>query len=437
MKYNHYSIIIILLIIFSSKCFSQTEHIYPNSEWKYELEKNPCNYLNTISNFVRDSMNTTGLMIIKSGKVVAEYGDTKEISYLASTRKSVLSMLYGKYVMNGTIRLDETLDELKIDDVTELLPIERQATVDDIINSRSGVYIPGSNPGSQANIPKRGSIKPGTKFVYNNWDFNVAGTILEQKTGKSVYAILKQDIADQIGFQDFKISNQEKQGDTLKSKHLAYHFFLSTRDMARIGYLMLRKGRWNNKQIIPEEWIKKSTSKVSDTEFGNYINGYSYMWWLYNNQKSSLLEGAYTATGAYGQFITVIPKLDMVIAHKTKNVYERITQIKDYDKLIALILAGEENIISNTENINISKYCGTYKEVKENGETAIYEIYAENGQLKMKGGGFNPSLQLCDIKSGIITISELGGRQVSLEFEFDDNGKILGYTINNLYLTKN
>src|SRR5262245_3390976 len=121
---------------------------------------------------------TTAMMAIVGGRVVFEYGDVSRVSYLASVRKSVLAILYGNYVDSGKIRLDKTLEQLKIDDIGGLLPIEKQATVADLLGARSGVYHPASNPGdSLADAPPRGSQKPGTYFLYSNWDFNALGTI--------------------------------------------------------------------------------------------------------------------------------------------------------------------------------------------------------------------------------------------------------------------
>src|SRR5690349_192802 len=68
---------------------------------------------------------TTSLMVVTSGKVAYRYGFTEQVSYLASARKSILSMLYGKYVANGTIDLDHTIADLGIEEDKGLLPIEK------------------------------------------------------------------------------------------------------------------------------------------------------------------------------------------------------------------------------------------------------------------------------------------------------------------------
>lgn len=286
--------------------------------------------LDLLTSFLENNLTTTGMIILQNGKVIYEYGDIKEVSYTASCRKSILSMLYGKYVENGTIDLNQTIGDIGINEEDGLLPQEKEATINNIITARSGVFhIPVNGGYDEANILKRGTVKHGDYWVYNNWDFNVAGAILEQKTGNSIYQEIENQLAIPLGFQDWNIKNQKKKYKDSKSQYPAYHIYLSTRDMAKIGQLMLNKGNWNGKQIISQNWIEKTTTTVTPTDtvnkrYGRTIESpfqfsYGYMWWLVDNLKHYPdFEGAYSATGYGGQFITVIPKLNMVIAHKTK-----------------------------------------------------------------------------------------------------------------------
>ncbi len=69
-----------------------------------------------LDNFMRRATGTTGLVIAVKGRIIHTYGDIREVSYIASCRKSVLSMLYGNYVERGMIEQDATLEELGIDD---------------------------------------------------------------------------------------------------------------------------------------------------------------------------------------------------------------------------------------------------------------------------------------------------------------------------------
>jgi CubicO group peptidase (beta-lactamase class C family) len=94
---------------------------------------------------------TTSLMVVAGGKIAFKYGDVTEVSYLASARKSILSMLFGHCVESGAIDLEGTIGDLGIDDVGGLLPVERSATIADLLTTRSGVYHPAANPGSDEN----------------------------------------------------------------------------------------------------------------------------------------------------------------------------------------------------------------------------------------------------------------------------------------------
>jgi CubicO group peptidase (beta-lactamase class C family) len=110
-----------------------------------------------------------------------------------------------------------------------------------------------------------------------------------------------------------------------RSVHPAYHFYLSTRDMARFGYLILRGGGWNGQQIVPADWVKTMTSVVTPVDEMNPENyrrgpfGYGYLWWIWDGPANTgIYRGGFTGVGAIGQYITVLPELDMVIAHKTR-----------------------------------------------------------------------------------------------------------------------
>jgi CubicO group peptidase (beta-lactamase class C family) len=268
---------------------------------------------------------TTSFVAVVDGRILVDYGDATHLSYIASVRKSVLAMLYGNYVDRGVVRLDKTLKDLKITDVGGLSDQELEATVADLLGARSGVYHPASYSGDDlASAPPRGSQKHGTYYLYSNWDFNVLGTIFEQETGRNIYDALESDLARPVGMQDFDRSLQKKEGDLTKSIHAAYPMWFSTRDMARIGYLMLHEGNWAGKQLVPRDWarrIVKVNTPIAEMNPPHYRSerlGYGYLWWVFDGPTATgPYEGAYTAVGAGGQFITVLPKLNLVVAHKT------------------------------------------------------------------------------------------------------------------------
>ncbi len=330
---------------------SATEAVYPGTTWERVDRDGLRDYgwspedLRRTFEFIRDSANTTGLVVVDRGRVVFTYGDIEELSYLASVRKSILSMLYGKWVENGTIDLDATLADMGMDDVGGLLDVEKRATIHDLVTARSGVYHAASNGGDDlASAPERGSQEPGTYMLYNNWDFNAAGAAFELATGRDIYDELGEQLAGPLQFQDWDRSAQHKSGNLEISRNPAYHFWLSTRDMARIGYLMLREGEWNGDQIVSGDWIHRITGVFTPLEEMHPLSrrdgyfGYGYMWWVWDGPRAvGPFEGAYTARGAIGQWITVLPAVDMVIAHKTNSVYSRTTSWESWQRMIELL----------------------------------------------------------------------------------------------------
>ncbi len=280
--------------------FSVNAQIYPNPTWSYNEDPSKEGWDSKkgsdFRNYLIDSTYITGLQIIHGGKIVFEYGDVVENSYIASCRKSVLAMVYGKHVVSGQININKTLSELNIDDVGGLLPIEKKATIRDLIAARSGVYHTPAYPGGTEQFaPERGSKEPGSYWLYNNWDFNTAFHVFEQETGLDFYDELESQLVEPLHMQDWDRTLQAKYGDTSLSKFITYPIWLSTRDMSRIGLLMLRRGKWNSLQVIEESWIEEMIAyKTSSAEVYTNIPvfrnsgidfGYGYMWWLWDNPK--------------------------------------------------------------------------------------------------------------------------------------------------------
>jgi len=263
---------------------------------------------------------STALMVVTDGKVVFEWGKTANNIFSHSARKSLLSALYGIYVADGKIDTSMTLEQLGIKERIPLTEFERQAKIIDLLKARSGVYIPAAAEVKSMRDarPKRGSHKPGTRWYYNNWDFNVLGTIFRQQTGEDIYEAFKKRIADPIGMQDFILEKQQYSYEENFSIHPAYPFLISTRDMARLGQLFLQQGKWNGEQIIPSDWVKDSTRSYSDT--GKPATGYGFMWWIITGDFYGMKAGDYYASGYGGQKIFVLPRINTVVVHRI-NIY--------------------------------------------------------------------------------------------------------------------
>jgi CubicO group peptidase (beta-lactamase class C family) len=309
---------------------SKSEETFPGKSWqplsssekvKWSAEKLAAAraYANA------DSIHTSAVMVVQGGEVVDQWGDINQKIDCYSIRKSLLSALYGIYSAEGAIDINQTLEQLGIDDSPEpLTKEEKQARVVDLLRARSGVYhkVDFETESMQKGRPLRGSHAPGTFWYYNNWDFNVLGTIFEKKTGLKIGDAFYQRIAKPIGMEDFQPSDVFYFGGPL-SIHPAYHFEITARDMARFGLLYLRHGRWKGKQIVPEAWIEKSSHANEMVKYDGADNGgYEYLWWVdYGGVHfpEVSLPGIYSARGNGAHYIFIIPTLDMVIVHRTDN----------------------------------------------------------------------------------------------------------------------
>ena len=265
--------------------------------------------LETIWGLAR-SLGSTSLIILHQGRTILDRGDTVKKTSSHSLRKSLMNALIGRAVDQGLIDLDLSLADLGIDDRQPLSATEKQATVKDLLMSKSGVFLPAAAESDEMkrNRPPRHAHLPGTHFFYNNWDFNALGTIFSKATGRSIGGAFGDWIAGPLGMEDFRIEDVHLSWDPA-SIHPAYPFYVTTRDLAKFGQLYLQEGQWQGQRIIPAQWIKESTSAY--TCFEDMI-GYGYLWWTY-------FKDGFFGAGFGGQYLVVIPSRDLVIVNRVDS----------------------------------------------------------------------------------------------------------------------
>ncbi|MDQ0255121.1 CubicO group peptidase (beta-lactamase class C family) [Evansella vedderi] len=291
-----------------------------------------------------DSLNSTAAMVIYDGKVLLSWGNVSHNTNAHSVRKSFLSSLYGIEEEQGNINLNKTLAELNIDDEPPLNEREKQATIENLLTSQSGVFHQAGEESwtMRRNRPTRGSHEPGTHFYYNNWDFNVLGTIYNAETEADLFEKFNVEIAEKIGMEDFTLYQTEYSDELRRSIHPSYLFRVSARDMARFGLLFLQNGKWGNEQIIPNSWVERSTSPQAEVP-GNSVYDYGYMWWVATKGPLSEL-GLFSAIGRYGQSIDIVPEKDIVFVHRvdsnrrTLGLFQRSVNQNQRLHLLQLIL---------------------------------------------------------------------------------------------------
>ncbi len=125
------------------------------------------------------------------------------------------------------------------------------------------------------------------------------------------------------------------------SEHPAYPFRMSARDMARFGLLYERNGKWGDQQVLTADWVAKSQEPYSKA-WGN--RSYGLLWWISGDEELAEY-GMYSALGAGGHAIDVLPGADLVLAFRVNTFEGRRVADTERAKLLKLILAaktGEE-----------------------------------------------------------------------------------------------
>ena len=313
------------LIIAGTSVFAGAQDKFPGEKWENAASPEFLGWssegLRSADAFAR-TLQTDAYLVVQHGVIVHEYGDTARATNIHSMRKSILSVLTGIYRDRGMVALDRTLAELGIDDNRGgLTPVERQATVRQLLEARSGIYHSAAYETSDmaAKRPARSSFRPGEHWYYNNWDFNALGTIFRRFTGKSVFESLRDDLAGPLQFEDFDYRADTHFEFESASEHPAYVMRLSARDLARIGLLMCRKGVWRDHRIVSENWVAESTTSYSETDEPG--RGYGYLWWVNTGR------GTFSANGHRGQIMIVNPARDLVFVHKVDTEKDRARKV--------------------------------------------------------------------------------------------------------------
>jgi len=336
----HRALVASLLLGFAARAACQS-NVVPGAEWKQLASPEQAGWslgnLKKIQAYIEE-IGSTSALIVQHGVVVAAWGDVTHRSNLHSCRKSLLNALIGIAVAEGKINLDDTLEKLGIDDnKPSLTAEEKQATVRDLLQARSGVYHAAAyeTASMKEERPRRGSHPPGTVWYYNNWDFNTLGYIYETATGTKIFSAFETKIAQPIGMQDFRPSDGHYEFIS-HSRYPAFVFDMSARDFARFALLYLHGGRWNDVQVVPEDWVKASTRPYSDTPSG----GYGYLWWTGDAASGTTREipfprGSFWAEGHLGQYAVVVPGLDLIIVNRLD---EKMTRRAIHKRQMAILV---------------------------------------------------------------------------------------------------
>ncbi|HIY25588.1 MAG TPA: beta-lactamase family protein [Candidatus Acutalibacter pullistercoris] len=250
------------------------------------------------------------LQVWKDGEIALrrDYdGEIRRNQYSAS--KSFTSAAVGIALREGLLSLEEPLVEAFPEELPED-PCEnlRKARVRDLLTMCLGQgqgYLMGEQ---RPFLTERDWVKyslslpfpyaPGEKFVYNNVGPYLAGVLVQRRAGCHLVSYLTPRLFAPLGIQR----------PTWETDPLGYTFgagglFLCVTELGKFGQLLLQKGEWEGRQLVPREYLEQATAKQVE----NGEEGYGYLFWRGK-------DNSYRADGKYGQYAIVLEEEGLLLA---------------------------------------------------------------------------------------------------------------------------
>ena len=330
-KHNIFCILIFFFLAFFTEnavCEQPKKREYwPTSGWKTsspEQQGMDSAKLLIADEFIQNRLaDAFSLLIVKNGYLVFEkyysWGSPYKIAVVHSITKSVTSALIGIALEKGYL---DNVDQKLIDFFPEyasdhLDPRIEGIRLKHILTMSAGFRWNDLGPvmrdwytsadWAKFTIQLPLVTNPGDKFNYNSSISHLLSIILTKSTKTSTLDFAKQNLFEPLGIQS-GLWRQDPQGYHIGGFGLGF----SARDLAKFGFLYLNNGYWEGQSVVPEQWVKQSTEQhiqaVRHPVYGTF--GYGYHWWVKQVDGCS----SFRAWGRRGQYIVVVPELDLVIA---------------------------------------------------------------------------------------------------------------------------
>lgn len=279
-------------------------------------------------------------IIVRHGKIISEgwwspYGkELKHVMY--SVSKSFTSLGVGLAIAENKLKLTDKVVTFFPQSIPDTLSTYmREMTIQDLLKMSAGMNtdplfnVRGSTDWPKVFLSAKVENKPGTAFKYNNMASFMLSAIVQKATGEKLVEYLKPRLFEPLGI-TYYTWDETPEGYTFGAIGLK----IQSEDMAKVGQMLLQKGKWNGKQIIPQSWVEEATSfqiNSSDPgntvpkEFNDWQQGYGYQFWRCRNN-------GYRADGLGGQFIIVLPEKDavVVLTSAATNTQEELNLVWDH-----------------------------------------------------------------------------------------------------------
>ena len=258
----------------------------------------------------------TNLIVSQNGKVVREqyFHGLKpgQAVNIKSASKSILSALVGIAIAEGEFGEQSRMSDLlpaEFRGITD--PVKRSLTVRHFITMKAGLEGTSfDNYGEWVNsrnwvryvLQQPFACAPDDCMIYSTGNSHLLSVALARQTGMSTRTYAQRKLFTPLGMQ-LRGWSRDPQGYDFGGNEM----FFTPRDMLKFGELYRSNGRYNGKQIVPAEWIRKSWGEYATSPFNGHR--YGYHWWSreYNGTK------IHFAWGYGGQFIFVIPARQLVV----------------------------------------------------------------------------------------------------------------------------
>lgn len=271
-----------------------------------------------------------GLVIVRYGYLVHEqYGagwSATRAHTMQSVSKSVTSLLYG--ILSP--RPEAQVDRKVVDVLSHYMPVANRDANKDALTVRHLLTMRTSmdyweqpypdSPHDSLNrstgdwtkfiLDRRMTSAPGTTWAYNSGAAILTCSLIRELTGEKVSDFARRELFTPLGITSATWFLSPF--DALP--HCGGGLNLSPPDLARIGYLVLRNGRWGDRQIVPQAWIHDMAQSYSPASSIFFGTGYGYFWWLLPETRGGTDRGVITGSGSGGQWLFVVPAKDLVIA---------------------------------------------------------------------------------------------------------------------------
>jgi len=308
-----------------SASVNESATYWPAESWRTstpEQQGMDSEKLAELLDYVKENdINIHSLLIIRNGYIVTDAYfypfSNNSVHDVASVTKSFTGTLIGIAISEGYIAgVDQPVLEFFPDRTVANVDANKKAmTLEDLLTMRSGFecvnepyevtleQMEDSPDSIQFTLDLPMAEEPGTRFVYCSPNSHLLSGIITETTGMS-----EQAYANKTLFKPLGISNVIWPYDPQGNNHGWGDLHLTPHDMAKLGYLYLNNGTWDGKQIVPAEWVAKSTQTQVITEDGEG-DGYGYQWWVPIDD----LPARYEARGRGTQLITVVPEKDLIV----------------------------------------------------------------------------------------------------------------------------